>query len=249
MNGGNVALTGGSNLNIVGNLQKIGGNIIYSGGGSTKTGQSAHGDPLAGATAPTPAGTCTPDPFYSGGVNQTIPSGTYCSLSITGGTGWILSGTYIITQGNFNMGGGNASTAAGGALIYIAPTSTGYFHYYGGNLTLVGISGGAQDGMAIWQANSVATTMSGGNLSVTGVIYMPHVALTYTGGNTAVQQTIVADTLKMGGGNISKPASSSLYSSGGASRRHVYRSVTGAASRRGRLPGRYRGLRARCAPN
>ncbi len=82
---------------------------------------------------------------------------------------------------------------------------------------MVGISGGAQDGMAIWQANSVATSISGGNLSITGVIYMPHVALTYTGGNTAVQQTIVADTLTMGGGNISKPASSSLYSSGGSS--------------------------------
>ncbi len=125
MNGGNIALTGGSNFNIVGNIQKIGGNIIYSGGGSTKTGQSVHGDPFAGATAPTPAGTCTPDPLYAGGINQTIPSGTYCALSISGGTGWVLSGTYIITQGNFNMGGGNASTAAGGALIYIAPTSTG----------------------------------------------------------------------------------------------------------------------------
>src|SRR5215472_8323842 len=96
----------GAGMSVAG--QSVNGStyLTFNGGGSLQTSQSGvPGDPFAGKlTAPTPAGTCTPDPNYKSGTgNLTIPSGTYCALSITGGTNLVLSGTYIITQGKFNF--------------------------------------------------------------------------------------------------------------------------------------------------
>jgi hypothetical protein len=215
--GGSMTLNNGAGISVVGESQNGAQDITFNGGGSLKTNQAVHGDPLAGElTAPTPAGTCTPDPIYGSGMNNiTIPSGTYCSLSLTGGTGLVLSGTYIITQGSFKMTNGSATTAAGGALIYIASTSIGKFDITSGSLTLNGLTGTPNNGLAIWQDNSVAATITDANAAINGVIYMPNSLLTYTGGNTATSQTIVANTLKLtGGGLIAHPAASSLYSSG-----------------------------------
>jgi hypothetical protein len=217
MSGGNIGLSGGSSLYIVGNKSQTGGNITFAGGGSLKTGQSAHGDPMSGLVAPTPATTCTPDPSLSGTSNYTIPSGTYCGLSISGGTGLVLSGTYIIKTGNFAVSGGNVTSAAGGATIYFPPSNTsGTISNSGGNTTLNGSTSGSLQGIAIWKDSTTLNnaSISGGNLTIGGIIYMPKTVLAYSGGNTPVQLTIIVDEIQMSGGNISQPYSSPYFSSG-----------------------------------
>lgn len=65
----------------------------------------------------------------------------------------MLSGTYIITQGSFKIKGGSVSTAADGALIYIASAnSTGSFQITADNtFTLNGLTGTTNDGLVLWE--------------------------------------------------------------------------------------------------
>ncbi len=217
MSGGTLALTGGGNLSIVGNKSTSGGSITFAGGGSLLTGQAAGSNPVTGLTAPTPAGACLADPGYSGSVNNlTIPSGTYCGITNSGSTGMILSGTYIIKTGNFTMSGGNMATAAGGATIYFPPANSGTITISGGTLALTAPTTGSLAGIAVWDNNTTANSMSisGGSFAVNGIIDMPNTAMTYSGGGTPVQQTLIVNTLIMSGGNISQPATSSFLSNG-----------------------------------
>jgi hypothetical protein len=197
--------------------------LTFNGGGSLQTNQVVPGDPFAGKlTAPTPAGSCTPDPNYASGMNNiTIPSGTYCKLTISGGTNLVLSGTYIITQGKFNFTSGSVTTAAGGALIYFPSTNTlGGFSLTAGSgssFTLNGLTSTTNNGFAVWQDNSVQATVTatgGGVAAINGIVYTPNSLLSYTGGTTAVSQTIVTNTFKVTGGNLAHPGVSSLYSAG-----------------------------------
>jgi hypothetical protein len=217
MSGGTLTLNGGGNLGIVGNKSTSGGSIIFNGGGSLLTGQAAGANPVSGLIAPTPAGSCLADPGYSGSVNNvTIPSGTYCGITNSGSTGLILSGTYIIETGSFIMSGGNIATAAGGATIYFPPSNSGTVTVSGGTLALNAPTTGSLAGIAIWDNNTVANSMSisGGNFAVNGIIDMPNSHLNYSGGSTPVQQTIIANTLTMSGGSISQPATSPYFSNG-----------------------------------
>jgi phage baseplate assembly protein gpV len=148
--------------------------------------------------------------------NVTIPSGTYCGITNSGSTGLILSGTYIIETGSFIMSGGNIATAAGGATIYFPPSNSGTVTVSGGTLALNAPTTGSLAGIAIWDNNTVANSMSisGGNFAVNGIIDMPNSHLNYSGGSTPVQQTIIANTLTMSGGSISQPATSPYFSNG-----------------------------------
>jgi hypothetical protein len=216
--GGSMFLAGGAGISVAGQSADGTQDITFTGGGSLQTRHTVHGDPIAGyVTAPTPAGPCIPDPNYKSGMNNiTIPSGTYCSLSLTGGTGLVLSGTYIITRGSFKVTAGSVTTADGGALIYFPSSSTGGLDITGGAVTLSGLTSTTNSGLAVWQDNSVQATVTGNKTAINGVIYVPHSLLNYTGGSTGVSQTIVANTLKLTGGIIANPAVSSLCSSGGA---------------------------------
>jgi hypothetical protein len=213
--GGIDTFNGGSNLYIAGGENKSGGITTFNGGGSAKTSQAQFSNPVSGLTAPTPGTPCTADPNISGGNSNPIASGTYCSLTISGGNGIVFSGTYIITTGNFSMVGGNFSTGAGGATIYIpASNSTGSIQISGGNGTFTAPSSGNLGGFALWQNNSVAANVSGANVTVNGIIYMPSASLTYSGSNTAATMSIVVNKITMSGGNISQPATSGFFSNG-----------------------------------
>jgi hypothetical protein len=76
-----------------------------------------------------------------------------------------------------------------------------------------GISGNGADGFVFWVDNSAAQNITGGNYTINGVIYMPNSALTYTGGN-GTQETVLADTLTITGGNINTAAPSSNFTGG-----------------------------------
>lgn len=216
--GGSMFLAGGAGISVAGQSANGAQDITFSGGGSLQTHQTVHGDPFAGyVTAPAAAGPCIPDPNYKSGMNNiTIPSGTYCSLSLTGGTGLVLSGTYVITSGSFKVTAGSVTTAEGGALIYFPPSSTGGLDITGGTVTLNGLTSTTNNGLAVWQANSVAAIITSTKAAINGIIYVPHSLFNYTGGSTGVLQTIVANTLKLTGGIVANPAVSSLCSSGAA---------------------------------
>jgi hypothetical protein len=218
MSGGNITLGGGADIDIVGHKSSTGGNIVFNGGGSLQTGEAPFTNPLTGLVAPTPASSCIANPNYSGGTNITIPSGTYCGISISGGTGFVISGTYIIKTGSFSVSGGNVSTGAGGATIYFPPAGTGNLAVTGGNMVLTAPTSGSLAGVAVWKDTVTPNTAAytGGNLTINGIIDMPATALTYTGGSTPVQQSIIVDTITMTGGNISQPATSSYFSNGAA---------------------------------
>lgn len=214
--GGIDTYNGGSSLYIVGGEDKVGGITTFNGGGSAKTGQASFSNPVSGLTAPTPGTPCTADPNISGGNSNPIPSGTYCSLSISGGNGIVFSGTYIITTGNFSISGGNFSTGAGGATFYIPSSNSGGIQISGGNGTFTAPTSGGLAGFSFWQNNSGSANVSGSNVTVNGIIYMPSASLNYSGSNTAATMSIVVNKITMSGGNISQPATSSFFSNGGS---------------------------------
>jgi len=215
MNGGNLTLNNGADLTIHGQLSQSGGNITPS--SNVKPNQPSVTDPMSGMTAPTPAGTCNPNPNISGGNSNTIGPGTYCGITVSGGNNvQFNSGIYILSSGNLTINGGNFSSTVTNVLIYIpASNASGKINITGGNMHWSGISGNGADGMVFWVANSAAQNITGGNYTINGITYMPGCALTYTGGN-GTQQTLVVDSLNLTGGNINTPASSSYFSGGGA---------------------------------
>jgi Flp pilus assembly protein TadG len=213
--GGIDTFNGGSSLYIVGSENKVGGITAFNGGGSAKTSQASFSNPVSGLTGPNPGSPCTADPNISGGNSNPIASGTYCSLTISGGNGIVFSGTYIISSGNFSISGGNFSTGPGGATIYLpASNSTGTVQISGGNGTFAAPTSGSLAGFSLWQNNSVAANVSGANVTFNGIIYMPSAALTYSGSNTAATMSIVVNKITMSGGNISQPATSGFFANG-----------------------------------
>ncbi len=220
MNGGNLTLTNSSNLNIHGGLSWSGGiicgNVPPTVPGCVNQGAASFTTPFSGMTAPTVASSCLPNPNISGGNSNTISPGTYCGITVSGGNNIIFSsGIYVLKTGNLTVNGGNFATAVTNVMIYIPPTNpTGQINISGGNMHWSGITGSGADGFVFWVANSAAQVINGSNYTINGVMYMPNSALTYNGGNGS-QQTVVADTLTVNGGNITSAASSSYFTGSG----------------------------------
>jgi hypothetical protein len=215
MSGGNLTL--GSNVYMdVGTTMTQSGGVISPAANMLQN-QGSVTNPVSGVVAPT-AGSCLPNPNVSSGTSTTIGAGTYCSgISISGGTGIVLSGIIDITGGSFTMSGGIVTTAAGGATLYFGP-SAGTISISGGNLTLTAPTSGSTNGLAIWKDGTTASSasISGSNTTISGIIDMPQTAMTYSGGNSPVNQTIIVYTMSMSGGNISQAATSPYLSNGGA---------------------------------
>ena len=226
MSGGNDTLGSGLGTSTVkftyaGTLHKTGGNVLPA---TNLVAGSTLSNPVSGLPAPV-AGTCLSDPSISGGINVSIPAGTYCNgITISGGSGiTFASGTYIFSGAGASLnisGGTNITVASGGAMFYFS-NSAGTMNVSGGNITLTAPTSGTYAGFAIWKDASLPGlsnfNMSGSNTAINGIIYMPNTVVNYSGSNTAVQQSIICWDMNMSGGNISQPVSSSYFSNGGAS--------------------------------
>jgi hypothetical protein len=189
-------------------------NVVFS--------QGAVLDPMSGMTAPTPAGVCIPDPNITAGT-RTLNSGTYCALTIKGGTVTLNAGTYIMATGNFKVSGTDAgapvNATSGVTIFFPSSNTTGVLSVTGGaglNLNAPQ-DGGSTDGIAVWAAANPApaTNWTGSLVTINGVLYMPHTALNFTGGGTAVNETIICDTLTTTGGNVAGPATSKFLTGTG----------------------------------
>jgi hypothetical protein len=215
MTGGSLTLTGGAKVNVHGGFTTTGGTVSPS--GSVKTSQSSVSDPMSGMTAPTPAASCSTDPNITGGSNNVISPGTYCGITVKGGTNTTFSsGVYILKTGDLKISGGTFSTTATNVMFYIpASNTTGKINITCCNIHWNGVVGNGADGIVFWVANGVAQTVTGGNYTINGITYMPNSALTYTGGNGTIQ-TVIVDSLTVTGGTLTSPAASSYFTGGGS---------------------------------
>jgi len=191
-----------------------GGCCTFNGGGAVLQNQPSVANPITGLTAPTPAGTCTPDPMVSA-AHAALSQGTYCSISISNtGNGTALTlnpGTYIMTQGDFHVSGGTVN--ANGVTLYFASSCQCAPDVTGGTFNLTAPAGTSMDGVAIWEAGTKSGDLTGGSSTINGLIYMPSANLDYTGGPSNAQ-TIVFDTLQVTGGSIGGPAVSKYFNNG-----------------------------------
>jgi len=229
MSGGNLTLNNNSKFTIDGGLSWTGGIICGNtppnvpGCVNQNTGTRVN-DPFSGMTTPTVSSGCDYSNFsISGGIGPTASPGTYCgNLSVNGGVNvYFNSGIYVLKSGSLNISGGNFSSTASNVLFYIPPSNTtGQINISGGNMVWNGISGHGADGFLFWAANSAAQVITGSNYTFNGVLYMPNSLLTYNGGNGA-QQTVVADTLTVTGGNITSSYSSGNFTGSGISGTYI----------------------------
>jgi len=229
ISGGNLTLNSSAKLTIDGGLSWSGGNICGNAPPTVpacvnqNTGKTV-ANPFSGMVAPTPSAGCDYTNYsVSGGSSNVLSPGTYCGdLKVSGGTGISFSsGVYILKTGNLVISGGVFSNTATNVLFYI-PTSnaSGQFNITGASPVWNGISGNGADGFLFWADNSAAQSITGGNYTFNGVIYMPNSSLSYSGGN-GTQQSIVAYKLTVTGGNITSNYPSGNYSGGGVSGAHL----------------------------
>jgi hypothetical protein len=184
-----------------------------------KTGAIPLGDPLSAIPAPT-VGSCTytnyPNPGGMGGQSVTLSPGVYCNgLNISNGmTGTLNSGTYIVSGGGINFGGGSHITGSG--VTFYVTSGHGYAFApiniaNGTYVTLSAPTSGTYTGILFFQDRSVTTANTtnsttvlagGANMELTGAIYLPGTALNVSNGtNTNANYTIiVADTITFTGG-------------------------------------------------
>ena len=222
MSGGIITLSGGGNVSLSGTQTTTGGTISPAGALKQNQAWSSVSNPFSGMTTPTPASSCQADPKISGGTSNVIGPGTYCGISVSGGTGiQFNSGIYILKTGSLTISGGSFTSTTTNVLFYIpSSNATGQINITGGNMQWSGLSGNGADGFVFWSDNSAAQNVTGGNYTIKGVTYMPNSALKYTGGNGTLQ-TLVVDTLTVTGGNISQPASSAYFGAGSVSGTYI----------------------------
>jgi Putative Flp pilus-assembly TadE/G-like len=147
-------------------------------------------DPFANLTAPTVAGTCTPDPNVAGGTVNISP-GTYCSITVSGsGTLNMASGEYYITGGDGIVISGSSTINANGVFIYnvLGPLTV----ESSSTLNLSAMTTGPYIAIAYWapagNTRSINFMTGMTNVHVEGVIYAPTAELR-TGANSLLYGT------------------------------------------------------------
>ncbi len=207
LTGGTINLNNSAAIYVHGQESTSGGTVSPN---NVLQNQGSVGNPLSGST-PTPATPCTADPNLTSGTRSITP-GTYCSITVKGGSMTLAAGLYVISSGDFKNSGGTVDATAGVTLYF--PASSGDLNVTSNNtFNLTAPTSGNYNGIALWKDGSSSSLNSAtfpAGLTINGVIYMPYTKLTYTGGTTPVSQTIIVDTLTLTGGTITQPAASTF---------------------------------------
>ncbi len=214
-NNASITATGGSKVNVVGNVSYgPNPNAISP---VPQTGQPSAGDPLAGMDPPTD-GTCQSGVTVNNHQTTTISAGTYCGdLNVKGGGTLNLNpGVYIIkgsATGGLSVAGSANITGSGVTLYFESGTAS----FAGGaNSNLSAPASGSWQGILMYQSRTNAQTASmvgGAGQLTNGILYFPAAALSYAGGSAANAQstTIVSDTLSLVGNSYIQASSTSPY--------------------------------------
>jgi len=166
-----------------------GGSVISPAGTSDAASQS---DPHAGLAAPPAGSTCQPSSYgwQNNGVLNLNP-GTYCG-GLTIGNGMTVNfapGTYVITNGNFDITGGATVGIAAGVTFYLGgdtPGSVQWTNYTNTQWSMSAPASGPYAGILVYQGEgsdgSAPTNqvVGGSGLSINGTIYTPNAQLQVT---------------------------------------------------------------------
>jgi hypothetical protein len=179
-------------------------------------------NPLAYLNPPPPAGTCIPDPMVAAG-SVPLSHGTFCSITITGGTASFGPGLYIIDGANANGNALEISVAGsaidtGGVTFYTK--GTGAISFSGtGTVTLdastVDVST-LPPGILFYQdaADTAPADLSlggTGNATLNGTLYFPGAPLTIAGSlNPNANTPVVAQSITVTGTQVMNADSSSV---------------------------------------
>ena len=142
---------------------------------------------------PSAAASCLADPNVKS--SQSIPPGTYCSISVSTNNGNLTltpGGNYIIKGGSFSVGGGATLTGLG-VTIVLTGSGANYatVNLQGGStVTLTAPTTGTTGGMAFFQdrnapASGINNFNGGTGQSITGALYFPKQTVKFGGGTTA----------------------------------------------------------------
>ena len=211
-----ITLNGGGSITTTGNArtQIVGGcNGCENINPAPLTGQPTFSDPFGDMAPPTP-GSCQGAISLGSHETQTISAGTYCG-------GWDLTshaelnlnpGTYYV-RGNITLG---AQVTLRGTGVTIFLEDGGVTMAGGATVELTAPTSGYYQGVLFYQARgnaSESVLVGGTSQQMNGVLYFPSAHLTYTGGSSvsAVQTTIVADTLSMVGNSYISAASNTMF--------------------------------------
>lgn len=156
-------------------------------------------DPLADVVPPA----YTACKSVPGGKTKTLSPGTYCNKTLSGDI-TLKPGTYILRDGQINLGGNGKLTGYGVTIFLMEGASI----TFGANqvINLTAPDSGPYAGISIYQADGNTTPMrlnGGVGSTITGFIYAPSAHVDFTGNSAASGSgqcvRIVANTIEMTG--------------------------------------------------
>lgn len=217
---GNMTLTGGGFINVVGGWSQVGSGTVSP---AAQSGRLPIQDPLASLPEPAIVGTIQNGTAASptakkitGSTNVTLNPGIYYGgINISGSGNITLNpGTYILAGGGLDVTGSGNFTG-NNVFIYntndpMQPTGAGAYgtiRFAGsGNINLTQSNSGTYAGMSFFQAraNTQPATFSGSGNLLAGTMYFKNAAMTFNGsGNVSSNFQLIVDTLTMNGsGNL-----------------------------------------------
>jgi hypothetical protein len=198
-NEGATELVGGSSLSAR-NIFLSGGYALAPGTLMTASGRlETHtppvADPYVGLTLPGYSG-CTRTRFaLDAGKTETISPGVYCGgIAVSGGAALNLApGTYILDEGNFEVGENGAVNGSDVTVILTSRSGSNYGvvdFRHGAAIKLSAPASGSEvgaPGVALWadpRAPPARNTLDGGGAQIiNGVVYMPSQTVSFSGGS------------------------------------------------------------------
>ena len=208
-----ITATGGSKVNIVGNVNYGPNTAAIS--PAPLTGQPSAGDPLAGMDPPTD-GACLGGVSIQHSDTVNLSPGTYCGDITVSGTATLITGLYIIkgsTTGGLSVAG-NGTLNAPGVTFYFETGTVGFAG--GAAINISAPNTGTWAGILMFQSrtNTQNASLVGGSSQITsGIMYFPAATLDFKGGSASTSQsaTIVSDKLNLVGNSYIQASSSSPY--------------------------------------
>ena len=205
-----IIATGGSSIDIVGNVLKSGSPTISP---APTIGAPVTADPLAGMNPPSGwssypncivsgplvgsgSTTTTISPPTPGG-NCIVPS----SITMSGSASVTFASGFYVLQGGIDTSG--TSSVSGSGVTFYTPTA-GINMSGTGGINISAPTSGPWEGIAMYEdrSNSSSDTLSGGTTQqINGTVYMPNGWLTFSGGSgvSATSTTIVVKTVTFSG--------------------------------------------------
>jgi hypothetical protein len=171
------------------------------------TGCSSVTDPFAALQRPSSSGCSYNNLQVQPSQTKSLTPGTFCGGLTIKGTATLDSGVYIVKDGPLSIAS-QANVSGTGVTFLLTGSGASFSISAGGAISLTAPSSGTYSGMLIMQdkesnVGAGDTLNGGGNMTLTGAIYLPTQTLTINGGSgfgqTSTFMPIIADQVKFAG--------------------------------------------------